>query len=237
MHWEKTNQSLSHQINSQSFSSLCKSASVITTNKAALTDILSDSFSDCVWTRRTEPSAQPEVLTRRVERDWYLGRGWCCFVLAWWLLGCWGSVRGPECCRWDAEWQPTGAAALGGRAKWLSYPGDCEHTTSLNKSASLTLLDTEEMKDLLYLSYQMCALHLQRPSARACERACVREASDSGGAGCRAMCSHKWIWPKLQRACRTSWKATVCGETVSSVFCCCSSLLSFSLQGSTGAHC
>lgn len=85
-------------------------------------------------------------------------------------------MRGPECCRWDAEWQPTGAAAPGGRAKWLSYPGDCEHTTSLNKSASLTLPqpDTEEMKDLLYLSYQMCALHLQRPSVRVCVRARVR---------------------------------------------------------------
>lgn len=46
-------------------------------------------------------------------------------------------MRGLECWRWDAETQPTGAARLGGRAKWLSYPGDCEHTTSLNISVSL----------------------------------------------------------------------------------------------------
>lgn len=70
--------------------------------------------------------------------EWYLSLGWCCFVVAWWPPGCWGSVRGPERWRWDAGTQPTGAVRLGGRAKWLSYPGDCEHTTSLNISASLT---------------------------------------------------------------------------------------------------
>lgn len=48
-----------------------------------------------------------------------------------------------------------------------------KHTTSLSTSAALTLPDMEEMKDLLYLSYQMCALHLQRPSARPLAGPCV----------------------------------------------------------------
>lgn len=147
-------------------------------------------FSDCVWTLSSRTfSTTLRVPTGRAEWDWYLGRGWCCFVLAWWLPGCWGSVRGPERCRRDAERQPTGAAALGGRAKWLSYPGDCEHTTSLNT---------------IRLSHAAWCRGSERPALpvvpdvrltsasgaeRASGRACVREAADSHDAGRRAMCS------------------------------------------------
>lgn len=57
-------------------------------------------------------------------------------------------MRGPACQKSDAELQPTGAAKLGGRAKWLSCPGDCEHTTSLNISVSVKPLrpDVEETR-------------------------------------------------------------------------------------------
>lgn len=80
------------------------------------------------------------------------------------MLGCWGSGHGPEHQRWDAEMQPTEAAKVGGRAKLLSYPGDCEHTTSLNLSVSVTTTCNRMDKkrgarfasDLLYLYYQMC---------------------------------------------------------------------------------
>lgn len=75
--------------------------------------------------------------------EWYLSLDWC-FVVAWWVLGCWGSGRGPECRRcWAAELQPTEAARVEGRAKWLSYPGDCKHTTSLNVSVSVEPLQPD----------------------------------------------------------------------------------------------
>lgn len=45
---------------------------------------------------------------------------------------------GPARWRSAAGLQPTGAAQFWGHAKWLSYPGGCEHTTSLNISASVT---------------------------------------------------------------------------------------------------
>lgn len=48
-------------------------------------------------------------------------------------------MRGLEGQRSAAEpQQPTVAAKLGGHARWLSYPGDCEHKTSLNISVSVT---------------------------------------------------------------------------------------------------
>lgn len=47
-------------------------------------------------------------------------------------------MRGPGCWRLVAGLQPTGAVQFWGHAKWLSYPGGCEHTASLNISASVT---------------------------------------------------------------------------------------------------
>lgn len=73
------------------------------------------------------------------EWERYLALGWCCFGVAWWAgPGCWGSVCGPGCWRLVAGPQPTGAVQFWGHAKWLSDPGGCEHTTSLNISASVT---------------------------------------------------------------------------------------------------
>ncbi len=75
--------------------------------------------------------------------EWYLSLDWC-FVVAWWVLGCWGSGHEPECRRcWAAELQPAEAARVEGRAKWLSYPGDCKHTTSLNVSVSVEPLQPD----------------------------------------------------------------------------------------------
>lgn len=73
------------------------------------------------------------------EWEWYLALGWCCFGVAWWAVpGCWGSACGPGCWRSAAGLQPTGAVRFWGHAKWLSYPGGCKHTTSLNISACVT---------------------------------------------------------------------------------------------------
>lgn len=99
------------------------------------------------------------------EQEWYLSPGWCCFGVVWRAEpGCWGSVCGPGCRRWDAEPQPTGAAQFGGRAKWLSYPGGCKHTqqawTYLHLWRHGNLMDRKHeahlASDLLYLYYQMC---------------------------------------------------------------------------------
>lgn len=78
------------------------------------------------------------------EWERYLALGWCCFGVAWWAVpGCWGSVCGPGCWRLVAGLQPTGAVQFWGHAKWLSYPGGCKHTTSLNISASVTSRQTD----------------------------------------------------------------------------------------------
>lgn len=95
------------------------------------------------------------------EWEQYLSPGWCCFAVACLAVpGCWGSARGLERWKSDAEPQPTEAAKSEGRAKWLSFPGDCEHTTSLNISVAVMPWqpDGEEnfASDLLYLCYQ-CA--------------------------------------------------------------------------------
>lgn len=70
-----------------------------------------------------------EVMKQRSVSE-YLSLDWC-FVVVWSVLGCWGSERGVEAQRWDAGLQATEAVRDVGRARWLSYRGDCKDKTNL----------------------------------------------------------------------------------------------------------
>lgn len=140
------------------------------------------------------------------ERERYLSPGSCCFGVVWRAApGCWGSVCGPGCRRWGAGPQPTGAAQFGGRAKWLSYPGGCEHTqqawTYLHLWRHGNLMDRKHeahlASDLLYLYYQMCVcICTVEPSSTA--RAAV---AFDRRASWRAMNETDWN----HAGCKTRW--------------------------------
>lgn len=140
------------------------------------------------------------------ERERYLSPGSCCSGVVWRAApGCWGSACGPGCRRWDAEPQPTGAAQFGGRAKWLSYPGGCEHTqqawTYLHLWRHGNLMDRKHeahlASDLLYLYYQMCVcICTLEPNSRA--RAAV---AFDRSASWRAMNQTDWN----HAGCKTRW--------------------------------
>lgn len=94
-------------------------------------------------------------------------------------------MRGPERWRSDAARQPTGAAAPGGRAKWLSYPCDCQQNTRRQVSThwpfALPEPETNRGNDRPALpegpgESRTSAAHTARPCALAKERKLAQRA-------------------------------------------------------------